>query len=92
MTQQVRKTPTLGSIASLFTGNANRVDHEKLVNDALNLFDEAQAKMNSASKAIDEQVKLDEEEIKTIEKRIADQHQSKDRLTRTIQRLKALTE
>lgn len=92
MTQQVRKTPTLGSIASLFTGNTNRVDHEKLVEDALNLFTEAELKLVDASKAIEGQIDKDNAEIREIEQRIADQVKAKSRLTRTLDRLKALTE
>lgn len=66
--------------------------NDQLVNEALDAFTKAEEKMNNAINLIEENVKAEQEEIKAAEKRIEQAGASKARLTRVIDRLKALTE
>lgn len=66
--------------------------NDQLVNDALEAFTKAEEKMNSAITLIDQNVKAEEQAIKDAEQRINEAGESKARLTRVIDRLKALTE
>jgi hypothetical protein len=78
--------------ANFAFGGKAKVTNDQLVNDALDAFTKAEEKMNNAITLIEENVKAEQEEIKAAEKRIADADASKARLTRVIDRLKALTE
>lgn len=65
---------------------------DQLVEDALASFQKAEDKMNNAIAQINDNVKVEQEAIKAAEQRIQQADASKARLTRVIDRLKALTE
>lgn len=67
------------------------VDHATLVEDALEAFTKAEEKMSAAIDTINVQIDADNREISDITVRIADQNKSKDKLTRVLDRVKALT-
>lgn len=67
------------------------LSHTELVDDALDAFTKAEAKMTTAIKTIDSQISEEEKEIQEAQKRITAAAQSKDKLTRVLDRVKALT-
>lgn len=85
-----RTEPALTGLTSFFTGK--KMTNDQLVNDALESFNKAEEKMNNAIAAIDTNVKEEQEAIKAAEQRIEQAGYAKARLTRVIDRLKALTE
>lgn len=90
-----RNEPTVGNFvitASNFVFGKSKVSNDQLVNEALEAFTKAEDKMNSAISLIDQNVKEEQEAIKAAELRITEAGASKARLTRVIDRLKALTE
>lgn len=85
-----RTEPAINGIVSLFS--TKKLTNDQLVNDALDSFNKAEEKMNNAIAAIDANVKEEQEVIKAAEQRIEQAGSAKARLTRIIDRLKALTE
>jgi Asp-tRNA(Asn)/Glu-tRNA(Gln) amidotransferase A subunit family amidase len=85
-----RTEPAMTALTSLFS--ARKISNEQLVNDALDSFNKAEEKMNNAISAIDANVKEEQEAIEAAQKRIEQADSAKARLTRVIDRLKALTE
>lgn len=85
-----RTEPSVNGLVSLFT--SKKLTNDQLVNDALESFNKAEEKMNNAIAAIDANVKEEKEAIKAAEQRIEQAGSAKSRLTRVIDRLKALTE
>lgn len=67
-------------------------DHNKLVNEALDVFQKAEDKMLNAIEQINDDIEDEKKAIKEAEQRIADSECSKGRLNRVLDRLKALTE
>ena len=91
----IRKEPTVSLLTKageLVGFKVRGLSNDDLVNEALDAFTSAEAKMNSAIIQIEANVKTEEEAIRAAEKRIEKADASKARLTRVIDRLKALTE
>lgn len=90
-----RIEPTTGNFvinATNFVFGKVKLSNEQLVDEALDAFTKAEDKMNNAITLIDQNVKEEQEAIKAAEQRISQADASKARLTRVIDRLKALTE
>lgn len=91
-----RKEPTVLidtaalTITSIF--GKKKPDHTQLVSEALDMFTQAEEKMANAVKSIETSIADDKKEIETIGHRIDAQEASKSKLTRVMDRLKALTE
>lgn len=81
---------SLGEVVFCF-GKSPKFDPDALVNDALEAFTKAEQKMSEAVTIIDKQIESDEEEIKAIKQGIVSQVESKSRLLRVIERVKAIT-
>lgn len=91
----IRKEPTVSLLtkAGEFVGIKVRgLSPDDLVADALESFSAAEQKMNAAIEQLDQRVADEEKEIRLAEKRIETAENAKSRLTRVIDRLKALTE
>jgi hypothetical protein len=87
----MRQEPTIGTKITSFFGQNKTLDHNLLVENALEAFTKAEQGMTEAINLIDADIKLQEELIKETEKKISDAEGSKNRLTRTLDRLKAFT-
>ena len=88
----MKTEPTVGSsnvITSLF--KRGKKDHEKLVADALDMFTKAEDNLQNAVEQINDDIEDEQKEIRAAEKRIADAEGHRSRLTRTLDRIKALT-
>lgn len=91
----IRKEPTVSLLTKageLVGFKVRGQTNDDLVNEALEAFTAAEEKMNSAIVKIDENVREEQEAIREATNRIEKAGQSKARLTRVIDRLKALTE
>ena len=94
MTQ--RKEPTMIldtkvlSITTLF--GPKKKSHSELVENALASFTKAEQEMTSAIKLIDADVEAEQQAIRDAEQRIEEAGNSRNRLSRVLDRLKALTE
>lgn len=85
-----RNEPTIGAIVTgMFT--KAKVSHTQLVDDALAAFTAAEEKMSAAIDIINIHIDADNREIQQINERIESSNKSKDRLTRVLDRVKALT-
>lgn len=87
----MKQEPSLGNLVTFFTGNNKRVDHDTLVEDALDAFTKAEQKMSAAIDTINVHIDDDNLKIKEINQRIESSNKSKDRLTRVLDRVRALT-
>lgn len=89
-----RNEPTVGNFmvtAANFAFGKAKVSHEAIANEALDLFTKAEEKMDSAIKQIDALVEQERKAIEEANTRIDAAAGSKDRLTRTLDRVRALT-
>ncbi len=86
----MKQEPRIGNILGL-SFKVKR-DHNQLVDDALDMFSKAEAKMESAIEQINSDIDSDRKEIADIENRIYASEQSMGKLTRVLGRLKALVE
>lgn len=67
------------------------VDHEKLVVDALDAFTKAEKKMEGAIAQIDADIAEKEKEVAQIQQNIQRAGESKGKLSRVLDRIKAFT-
>lgn len=91
-----RNEPSVGNnifiTAGKFVGIKSKfLDHTKLVDDALDAFTKAEQKMESAIDQIDELILIEKVAIEEANKRVEDAGSSKDKLTRVLDRVRALT-
>ena len=91
----MKTEPTVGNFlvaAGKFVGVVkNPVNHEALVDDALDAFTKAEKKMENAIIQIDAQIAEEQLAIVEAQKRVDAAGNSKDKLSRVIDRIKALT-
>jgi len=88
----MKQEPSLGNLITFFSGNSSkRVDHDALVEEALDAFTKAEQKMSAAIDTINVHIDNDHLKIKDINQRIESSNKSKDRLTRVLDRVRALT-
>lgn len=66
-------------------------DHESLVTDALDAFTKAEQKMEGAIAQIDADIDAKEKEVAQIQENIVQAGESKGKLTRVLDRIKAFT-
>lgn len=90
-TANTRNEPTIGfgMVTGLFT--KAKVSHTQLVDDALAAFTKAETQMGEAIGLIEKDILAEQEAIQEAQRRITDAAQSKDRLSRVLDRVKALT-
>lgn len=97
MTQRKEPTISLTSIngntilAGLGFGPKKKT-HGELVESALSAFTKAEQEMNEAIQLIDADVAAEQQAIRDAEQRIDEASNSRNRLSRVLDRLKALTE
>jgi hypothetical protein len=85
-----RNEPTIGgTVLGLFT--KTKVSHTQLVDNALEAFTKAETQMGEAINLIEQDIQAEQEAIQEAQRRITDAAQSKDRLSRVLDRVKALT-
>lgn len=82
-------TTQTNALTSLFS--AKKLSHNELVDDALDAFSKAEAKMESAIVQIQTNIDEEEKEIAIRQGKILAAGASKDRLARVLDRVKALT-
>lgn len=80
---------TVTTLTSLFS--AKKLTHVELVDNALDAFTKAEEQMNSAIDQIQAQIDDEEKEIAIRQGKILGANASKDRLSRVLDRVKALT-
>ncbi|MNC27516.1 hypothetical protein D3C75_756880 [compost metagenome] len=89
-----RNEPSLGNLFNIFATKTEEkvvVDHEQLVNNALDAFTRAEQKMSAAIDTINVHIDADNNEISEIQNRIKSSNASKDKLTRVLDRVRAFT-
>jgi antitoxin component HigA of HigAB toxin-antitoxin module len=85
-----RNEPSIGNLVTgLFT--KAKVSHTVLVEEALDAFTKAEQKMSAAIDTINIHIDADNREVQEINERIESSNKSKDRITRVLDRVKALT-
>lgn len=67
-------------------------DHEQLVSDALEIFKKAEDQMANAIEQINDDIEDEQKAIREAQARISASEQSMGKLSRVLDRLKALTE
>lgn len=88
----MKTEPTVGSTTVIGSFFKRKKDHNKLVSDALEMFTKAEQQVQTAVTQINEDIAEEKAEIAAAEKRISDAEGHRGRLTRTLDRIKALTE
>lgn len=86
-----RKTPTIGNLFGLLDSNTTRLDHSKIVETALDAFTKAEKGVQTAIEQIDADIEKQQQEIRDAEQRIEQAGESRNRLTRVLDRVKAFT-
>lgn len=90
----MRKEPSVGQFitnAARFAIGQSKTSHEDLVTDALDAFSKAEIKMESAIRKISDQINDDEIAIQEARERQEAALGSKDKLSRVLDRVRALT-
>lgn len=90
----MRKEPSVGQFitnAARFAIGQSKTYHEDLVTDALDAFSKAEIKMESAIRKISDQINDDEIAIQEARERQEAALGSKDKLSRVLDRVRALT-
>lgn len=90
----MKTEPTVGNFlvaAGKFVGVVKTTDHEALVNDALDAFTKAEQKMEGAIAQIDAQIAEEQKAITEAQQRVTAAGNSKEKLSRVIERIKAFT-
>lgn len=89
MTQ--RNEPTIGNLVTGFFGKNKSVGHAKLVDNALSAFTKAEQGVQDAITQIDADIEKEQQEIRDAEFRIEQAGESRNRLSRVLDRVKAFT-
>lgn len=90
----MKTEPSVGSFlvnAAAFVTGKKTVDHQALVADALDAFTKAEQKMQGAIELIDNQIADEQAAIVEAQKRVEEAGNSKAKLSRVLDRVKALT-
>jgi len=89
----MKQEPSLGNLFGLFKPEKFIIDnnHEDLVSDALDAFTKAEAKMDSAIIKIEASIVAQEAEVAKVQGQILAANESKDKLSRVLDRVRALT-
>lgn len=84
-----RTEPALTGLTSLFS--AKKLNHTQLVDSALEAFSKAETQMGDAINQIQLQIDDEQRAIQEAQKRVEEAGQSKDKLTRVLDRVRAFT-
>lgn len=91
----MKAEPTVGilAVAGKVVGFNFKVtrDHNQLVDEALDAFTKAEKKMEGAINTINQQIADEEKAIAEARERVASASGSKDKLSRVLDRVRALT-
>lgn len=88
-----RNEPTLTALAGTVTSMfKQKRSHVEVMNDALDMFTKAEVELNTAISLINEEVSEEARIAREAEERMKAAQESGNRLQRTLQRLKAITE
>lgn len=90
----MRKEPSVGQFitnAARFAIGQSKTSHEDLVTDALDAFTKAELKMETAIRTISDQITAEEIAIQEARERQQAATSSKDKLSRVLDRVRALT-
>jgi FtsZ-binding cell division protein ZapB len=85
-----RTEPAMTSLTSLFS--AKKASHTELLADALDTFTKAEQKVSTALETIQSQIDEQEAEIAKRQGEVLRANESKNKLSRVLDRIKALTE